>query len=130
MAIADLPLADEADVNRLLARGDWVVLAVHVDDEGKALLDALYEQDQYPHYINYRWLRLDAATDKGDAMLTSRGIVPGDRFVILSPYQGAVGLWVLEDLEDREPEDLAQFLDDHAAEIQLEEYEEDFDFDD
>ena len=126
MPVADLPLAEPSTVKRLLAKDDWIMLAVHTDDEGLALLEQLYVTDD-PVVDNYRWYRVDASTDEGDAVLAERGIAPGNRYVILSPYQDAVGLWVLDELDDRQPEDLLRFMDDHAAELELEEWEDEFD---
>jgi hypothetical protein len=126
MAVADLPLADVATLRRMMARGDWVMLAVHEDEQGFALLERLYPEDEALRR-GYRWVRVDLGTDQGDAVLAERGIAPGNRYVILSPFQGAVGLWVLDDLGGREPEDLLGFMDDHADELELEEYADEFD---
>ena len=67
---------------------------------------------------NYEWYRLDAASADAKKLVEEYDLETGTQFVILSLYRSRRRAWVLDDLEDRDPEDVAQFMDDHASEVE------------
>jgi hypothetical protein len=116
MSYTDLPTADMDAIAEEVASGQWVMVAMCADPEDQELLDELMPDDDDTD--SYEWYRLDAASDDGKKLADEYDLDATTQFVILSLHRSRRRAWVLDDLEDRDPDDVAQFMDDHASEVE------------
>ena len=126
MRLSDIPIATREALAAHEQARDWVMVVMCGDPAHEALIDSLLpDEGEDPSARNYTWYRVDAAAGVAQVIARRHEIEAGTRFVILSPYAGEPDCFVLDDLVGRDPEDVLQFMDDHASAIELE-YDPDF----
>jgi len=116
MSYTDLPIADADSLAEEVASGQWVMVAMCADPDDHEMLTELMPDDDDTD--SYEWYRLDAKSADADKLAEEYGLDPGTQFVIFSLYRSRPRAWILDDLEDRDADDVAQFMDDHAAEVE------------
>lgn len=116
MKLQKLPIGTLDEVAELLEDNSWIMLVTYRTEQELQQAQQLIGESAL--YEEYSWLRVPASDPAGLVLLDTLSIEQVPSFAVVSMGKEEPEVRIFDEWEDCFPEDLIEFMEEHAAEAQ------------